>query len=139
MNDLNDNKKVEKQRNRHTYIDWSEVGLIGISIFTLFSLLILLIFAFSACFPNKTVISNFDTKIIDKYVYGSKVGKTIDSKFTLVFHDEYNDKNKVVSVSEDDFVNYDIGDTISIDVIEYQNKIFKFEKEIKYEIKEKRE
>lgn len=139
MNDLNDNKKIEKQRNRHIYIDWSEVGLIGTSIFTLFSLLILLIYFLSVFFPNKTVISNFDTKIIDKYVYSSKTGKTIDSNFILVFYDEYNDKNNVVGVSEYDFVNYDIGDTISIDIVEYQNKIFKFDKEIKYEIKGERE
>lgn len=139
MNDLNDNKKIEKQKNRHTYIDWSEIALVGSLIFTLFILLILLIYFLSAFFPNKTVISNFDTKIIDKYVYSSEAGKTIDSNFILVFYDEYNDKNKVIGVSEDDFANYAIGNTISIDVVEYQNKIFKFDKGIKYEIKEERE
>lgn len=136
LNDLNDNKKIEKTKNRHIYIDWSEIALIGTLIFIFFILLIFLLCAF---FPNKTVISNFDTKIIDKYVYSVKNGKTINANFILVFYDEYSDKNNVIDVSEDDFVNYDIGNTISIDVVEYQNKILKFDKEIKYEIKEKRE
>ena len=136
MNNLNDNKKIEKRKNRHTYIDWSGIELIGTSIFIFF---ILLIFLLSAFFPNKTVISNFDTKIIDKYVRSTQYGETIDTNFILVFYDEYSDKNKVIDVSEDDFVNYDIGNTISIDVVEYQNKIFKFDKGIKYEIKEERD
>lgn len=83
---------------------------------------------------NKIIIDTYSTKIIDKYE--DTHGRVdVSTDFKIVVHNQLGTKNISIIVKEKDYIKYNIGDIITINITEWQNKIFK-NKSLKYEIGE---
>lgn len=83
---------------------------------------------------NKIIVDTYSTKIIDKYE--DTHGRVdVSTDFKIVVHNQFGTENISIIVKEKDYIKYNIGDIITINITEWQNKIFK-NKSLKYEIGE---
>lgn len=107
----------------------------NIIIFSVFISLIIAITPFFILFQknfmiltDEIIINTYNTEIIDKYV--------TDEVFKVVVHDENNNNRMKLGISENDYIKYDVGDNIDVEIIKYQNKILKSYDKIQYRIKD---
>lgn len=96
-------------------------------------ILLLVLLAIGDAIETKTVIETYNTIVLDKYtkVSGNKGSNTA---FKLVCYDETNTKISV-TVTEHEYIDNDIGDEVTFDVVEHKNRFFTNMKSKRYELR----
>lgn len=102
--------------------------------------IIIIVFEIFVCIafhiPNeKNIINNYDSIVLDKYISFTcknnlnSIGQTLK---IVTYENNKHDKIALI-VNEQEYIKYNIGDKINVNLIEYKNPILK-SKKIYYEI-----